>query len=85
MSWIVAVGAGAGLGLFYFGGLWLTVSWVVSRPATALLIPVSSMVRLALVGAGLMVLSRYGSAGILAGLGGFWLSRWVVLRQLGGT
>ena len=25
MSWIVAVGAGAGLGLAYFGGLWLTV------------------------------------------------------------
>ena len=84
MSWIVAAGAGVGLGLVYFGGLWLTVCWVVSRPATSLLIPLSSVVRLAMVGAGLVVLSRYGSGGILAALVGLRLSQWCLLRRWGG-
>ena len=35
MNWIAAVGAGVGLGLAYFGGLWLTVRGVVRRPGRA--------------------------------------------------
>jgi F1F0 ATPase subunit 2 len=84
MSWIVAVGAGAGLGLAYFGGLWLTVCRVVSRPKTAVLVPLGSVVRLALLGGGLMLLSRNGCGSILAALGGLWLSRWFLIRHLGG-
>jgi F1F0 ATPase subunit 2 len=84
MSWIMATGVGAGLGLAYFGGLWLTVSQVVSRPSLALWIPLGSLARLILLGMGLVLLGRQGAGHILAALGGLLLSRWVLLRQLGG-
>ena len=41
MNWIAAVGAGAGLGLAYFGGLWLTVRRRgAPSPRSAVLVPV---------------------------------------------
>ncbi|MGP0069375.1 MAG: hypothetical protein ACLQGP_37960 [Isosphaeraceae bacterium] len=47
---IVAVGAGAGMGLAYFGGLRLTVRRVLSRPSLASLVPLGALVRLSLLG-----------------------------------
>jgi F1F0 ATPase subunit 2 len=85
MTLILAVGAGAGMGLAYFGGLWLTVSRVVSRPSLAFLVPLASGIRLLLLGVGLIMLSRHGSGGILSALAGLWLARWFLVRQLGGT
>ena len=84
MSWIVAIGAGAGLGLAYFGGLWLTVCQVARHPSRTAWIPLGHLARLSLLGLGLAGLSRHGAGGILAALGGIWLSRWFLLRRLGG-
>jgi F1F0 ATPase subunit 2 len=85
MNWIVAVGAGAGLGLAYFGGLWMTVVSVIRQPSRAGWIPVSGAARLLLLGLGLELLSRQGAGSIVAALGGLWLSRWYLLHRLGGV
>jgi F1F0 ATPase subunit 2 len=84
MIWIAAVGAGAGLGLAYFGGLWLTVRGVVSRPARSALIPCGGAIRLALLGSCLMLLARQGAGMLVGALGGIWLSRWFLVRRLTG-
>ncbi len=71
MNWIVAVSAGAGLGLAYFGGLWFTVVGVVRQPSQGRLgsgerrRPASSSWAL-----GLAILSRQGAGSVLAALGG---------------
>jgi F1F0 ATPase subunit 2 len=85
MNWIFALSAGAGLGLAYFGGLWLTVIGVVRQPSGAVLVPVSGAARFILLGLGLAILSRQGTGSILAALGGLWLSRWYMLRTIGGV
>ena len=85
MRWLVAVVAGAGLGLAYFGGLWLTVAGVVRRPSRAAWVPASGAARLILLGAGLSVLARQGPGSIVAALGGIWLSRQYLLQRLGGV
>ncbi|MHB1556875.1 MAG: N-ATPase subunit AtpR [Isosphaeraceae bacterium] len=85
MNWIVGVAAGAGLGLVYFGGLWLTVRAVLDRPARARWLPLLGAGRLALLSAGLVALIVQGPRGIVAALGGLWLSRWLLLRELGGA
>jgi len=85
MNWIVAVSAGAGLGLAYFGGLWLTVAGVVRQPSRAAWVPVTGVARLILLGLGLGILSRQGAGSVLAALLGLWLSRWYLLERLGGV
>lgn len=84
MSWIAAAGVGAGLGLAYFGGLWLTVRGVARRPRRAGWVPVFNLARLALLGAGLALLGRRGADSLLAAMGGLLLSRWFLIRELGG-
>ncbi len=85
MNWIVAVSAGAGLGLAYFGGLWLTVVGVVRQPSWAVWVPVSGVARLILLGLGLAILCRQGTGSALAALGGLWLARWYLMLRLGGV
>ena len=85
MNWIGGFGAGAGLGVVYFGGLWLTVLGVMRRPSMAALVPASGAARLIVLGFGLAIVGRQGCAGILAALGGLWLSRWYLLRSIGGV
>ena len=84
MTWIAAGASGAALGLVYFGGLWLTVAGVVRRPSRVGWIPISGLVRFSILGLGLAALSRSGAGGLLAALSGLWLSRWYLLRRLGG-
>jgi F1F0 ATPase subunit 2 len=84
MMWIAAVGVGAGLGLAYFGSLWLTVRGVVNQPSRSALVPYGGAIRLVLLGAGLTMLSRNGAGALVGALGGLWLSRWFLLRRLGG-
>ncbi len=85
MNWIVAVSAGAGLGLAYFGGLWFTVMGVVRQPSRSTWVPVSGAARFLLLGLGLAILSRQGAGSILAALGGLWLARCYVLQRIGGV
>jgi len=84
MIWIAAVGAGAGLGLAYFGGLWLTVRGVVSRPARSALVPYGGAIRLILLGSALVLLCRQGAGALVGALGGIWLSRWFLVRRIAG-
>ena len=85
MIWIAAVGAGAALGLAYFGGLWLTVRGVVSRPARSALVPYGGAIRLIFLGSGLMLLGRQGAGALVGALGGLWLSRWFLVRRIAGA
>jgi hypothetical protein len=82
MTWTEAIFVGLGLGLICFGGLWLKVRRL--RPDRPALLGLSSAARLALVGLTFVGLGRAGPDLLLAGLGGLWLGRWCVLRQVGG-
>jgi F1F0 ATPase subunit 2 len=82
MTWIAAATTGAGVGVVYFGGLWLTVRRLTAREN--LLLGVSRVARLALVAVVFYGLSREGADMVVAGLGGLWLARCVLVRQLGG-
>jgi hypothetical protein len=84
MTWIASVGVGAGLGVAYFGGLWLTIRGVVGRPGRSALVPYGAAIRLALLGSGLMLLGRQGAGALVGALGGLWLSRWFLLRRIAG-
>jgi len=83
MSWLAAMGAGVGLGLAYFGGLWLTVVIVVCRSSRPAWVPISGVVRLALLWVGLAAVSRHDAGNVVAALGGLWLSRWYLVQRLG--
>ena len=84
MIWIAGIGAGAGLGLAYFGGLWLTVRGVVGRPDRSALIACGAAIRFVLLASGLILLARRGAGGLVGALGGLWLARWVLLRWIAG-
>jgi F1F0 ATPase subunit 2 len=83
MTWNEALMTGAGLGLAYFGGLWLTVRYL-SRGRRGVLLAASRCLRLGLVGLTFYGLSRDGVGMVLSGLAGLWLARWCLIRQLSG-
>jgi F1F0 ATPase subunit 2 len=81
MTWLTAVTTGAGAGLAYFGGLWLTVRMVLSTPQRRWLLPASSITRLTLVGVTFYALSQTGAGHAVAGLVGVLIARrWVMSR-----
>jgi hypothetical protein len=84
MIWITSVGAGAGLGLAYFGGLWLSIRGVISRPHRTAFFPFAGVLRLALLGWALMLLGRHGAGPLVGALGGIWLSRCFLLHRIAG-
>ncbi len=85
MTHALALTTGAGLGLTFFGGLWLTVrAFFLRKAQSRFLLGVSQLLRFVLVGLTLYGLSREGSDMLLAGLGGMWLARCWVLREVGG-
>ena len=85
MIWTMALGAGAGLGLAYFGGLWLTVAGALRRPSRSAWIALSAVVRLGLLALGLLPLGRSGTGGVVAALVGLWLARGFLVWRVGGT
>jgi len=84
MNWVAALTIGAGVGLAYFFGLWLTVRQVIRRPHRNGLIAWSRAARLVLVGLAFYALSRQGSGFLVMGLTGFWLTRGYLICRLGG-
>lgn len=86
MTWLAAVGAGAGLGLVHFGGLWLMVRGAVSRSMRPRIVSHLIALRLALLGYCLTFLVRggAGAGAIVAMLVGIWLARWVLIRRITG-
>jgi F1F0 ATPase subunit 2 len=85
MNWIAAVGTGAGMGLAFYGGLWLSVRRLATARRRAGWLGVSRVARLTLVALGFYALSREGIDLALAGLAGLLLVRWYLLRRLGGS
>jgi F1F0 ATPase subunit 2 len=74
---------GAGLGLAYFGGLWLTVQHLVQRPQAAGLVHLSRGLRLAGLGLAVFVLSKSAPGDLPSAAAGFWLARGYLLYRLG--
>ena len=85
MTHTVALTTGVGLGLAFFGGLWLTVRAFLRQTRSRLLLGSSQLLRFALVALTLYGLGREGADMLLAGLAGLWLARCWVLREIGGT
>ena len=84
MNWLAAMATGLGLGLLYFGGLWLTVRRVVQGSHRTPLLATSHVVRFAMLGSALSVLSQGGAGNLLAALVGIWLARSYLVCRLGG-
>jgi F1F0 ATPase subunit 2 len=82
---LLAACLGAGLGLAYFGGLWLTVQHLARRPRAAGLVALSRGLRLAGLGVAVYLLVRSAPGDLLAAAAGFWLARGYLLYRLGGA
>jgi F1F0 ATPase subunit 2 len=84
MSRIDALIAGAGLGIVFYGGLWLTVRHLLRRPRGPVWLWLSNGIRLAVVGLSFYGIGREGPDKLVLGLGGLWLARWGLVHHLGG-
>ncbi len=73
---------GAALGLFFFGGLWLTIRALPHSRRPHLLWSCSLALRLAFFLAGVLPLLRTGATACLGALAGVLLVRLVLTRQL---
>jgi hypothetical protein len=82
MNWVAAV-TGAGLGLAYFGSLWLSTRRLVQGRGG--ISPVGRWARLALAAVTFCALGREGIGSLLSGLGGLWVAREYLLLRLGGA
>lgn len=84
MSTVIAlsVAAGAGLGLLYFGGLWLTIRRLAGSRRPALLFGSSLAVRLSLTVVGFYFVMDGSWERALACLGGFLIARQVLISRL---
>jgi F1F0 ATPase subunit 2 len=84
MTWVAALTTGAGVGLAYFFGLWLTVRQIIRWPHRHSLIVWSRIARIVLVGLVFFALTKHGSGLLVMGLAGFWLARGFLICRLGG-
>ena len=77
---MLAATAGAGLGLFFFGGLWWSLRRAMTSPRPALWVGCSLLLRMGGAAAGFLVASAGDWQRLLACLFGFLAARWLVLR-----
>lgn len=82
MTLLPALVAGLGLGLIFFGGLWLTVRQLADAQHPWLLFAVSFVLRLALVIAGMYLVMDGSWQRMLACLAGFIIVRQIILSRL---
>lgn len=82
LSLSLAVLAGLALGLFYFGGLWLTVRRLTSSKRPGVLMLGSFAVRLSLTLCGFYLVMDGSWERILACMAGFLVTRFVMTRRL---
>ena len=74
--------SGGLLGLFYFGGLWLTVQKLKPEKTPALLLVVSYILRLGLTLVGFYLVSGGQIARLLVSLAGFIIARQLLIRHI---
>jgi len=84
MIWFITVIFGFGLGLLFFGTLWLAVRHFVRFPKRRILIAASGLARVLLLTVALYMMSRQGYAKLLAGLAGLWMARVILICRLDG-
>ena len=80
----IAIGValvGAGLGAFFFGGLWWTVRRGLASSRPAAWFAASLLVRMAVTLGGIYAVSGNQWQRLLLCLAGFWLARIVVMRM----
>jgi N-ATPase, AtpR subunit len=84
MNWAAAAGTGFGLGLAYFGGLWLGIRGLKSGTLSVARFALGRTARLA-VAAVLFyaLLNSGGASAVLAGLAGLIAARWYLIRAIG--
>lgn len=80
---ILAITTGFLLGLFYFGGLWLTVTHLTRSPYGPLLITLSLIIRLSITAAGFYLVMHGSMENLLACLAGLLMARVTLVRRLG--
>lgn len=84
MNWAAAAGTGFGLGLAYFGGLWVAVRRLDRGNAGRF--AAGRAARFALTAVTFYALLKTGGTGaVLAGSVGWLAARWYLVRKLGGS
>jgi hypothetical protein len=85
MNWVTAAGTGFGLGLAYFGGLWLSIRAIRSGAPSPIRLTVGRLARFALAGITFYALLQTGGiSAVVAGLVGLLAARWQLFCALGG-
>lgn len=79
---IAALVIGFALGVFYFGGLWLTVRRLPKIESPALWLLLSFVIRMTVLLGGLYLVMGGRWERLLAGLGGVLLARVLLIRRL---
>lgn len=79
---LIPLGAGALLGLFFFGGLWVTVAYATSSRTPALWFFVSIILRTGIVLAGFYFVAAGQFPYMIATLVGFIMARFLTTRTL---
>ncbi len=79
-SIFLALAAGLGIGLLFYGGLWVTVSRIHSVAHPALLIATSFVLRMSVALAGIWFVSAGDIPRVASCLAGFLCGRWIVVR-----
>lgn len=80
---LLAFAAGLAVGLFYYGGLWLTIRRLPQSRRPAMLTGMSLLVRLSLTSAAFYIVMGGRWERLLACLAGFLLVRVLLVRRLG--
>ena len=84
MNWAAGAGTGFGLGLAYFGGLWLAVRGL--HRGNAARLAAGRLARLALAAVTFYALLKTGGPpAVVAGLVGLLAARWYLVRTIGGA
>jgi F1F0 ATPase subunit 2 len=81
---LAGLACGLGLGLLYFGGLWLTLRRLAGSSQPALLAYGGFAVRSLLCLLGFYLIARSGLEGLIASLAGFMLTKLFLVNRLGG-
>lgn len=84
LRWVWIFGAGFGLGLFFYGGLWLTVKQLTRTAVPGALFFFSFLGRTLVSVVGIYLLSGQQVANVLISVLGFMLARLLAVRLWGG-
>lgn len=83
LGYLLALVAGAALGVFYFGGLWWTTQRIIAASNPALLAFASFVVRTVVTLAGFYLVAGGQWVRLIVCLAGFLLARTVLVRRWG--